>query len=512
MVIKQTIVFQQIWAAIHLQTYLAEQIGETEYKLFTKDLNGDRVYSLTVTINPSDYRYDENGGYLCDIKKLQQYPTLLYRRYKYIRLPGSSRSSKTFSCIDVFDLYGRANKNKRLTVWRDTKTDCKKTVLNDVLKHLKQSNRYKLGQEFNKTESIFTYNNGSTFEIHGTDDEETVHGLTQDAAWLNEPYNISREVFDQIDQRTSDFMLIDLNPKKGHWSDDLEKDPRCITIHSTFKDNPFCPEEQRIKILSYQPVKMCALVESGAMDEQGANSYDVIGNTNNYGKVQIAELVRCRENEYKNSASVFNWQVYGLGLKSERPNRILHYIEIPDAEYHALQLTKYYGVDWGVVDPWGIIEAKYSDGCLYLHELNYASENEIRAKLTTTELAQINAADEGIVKWKFGKLGIPKNNVIVCDNNRSLKILALREAGWDYAVAATKLPGSIIDGIDMLNNLRVYYTASSLNIKYEQENYSRRVDTHGIILEEPEDIDNHIAGDPPRYIALFLQAEGIIRK
>ncbi|MGK3947040.1 hypothetical protein ABK046_52810, partial [Streptomyces caeruleatus] len=74
---------------------------------------------------------------------------------------------------------------------------------------------------FHETKSILTYTTGSTFEIHGTDDENTVHGLNQDAAWLNEPYDISKAVFDQIDQRTSDFMLIDLNPKQGHWSDDL---------------------------------------------------------------------------------------------------------------------------------------------------------------------------------------------------------------------------------------------------------------------------------------------------
>src|ERR1051325_8245993 len=177
------------------------------------------------------------------------------RKYRYIINKGSSRSSKTLSIIDCYDLYARSLTNKRMTVWRDTKTDCRKTVLNDVLKRLKSTGRYKVNQDFNKTESIFTYNTDSTFEIHGTDDEETVHGLTQDCAWLNEPYKISKETFDQIDQRTSDFVLIDMNPKKAHWCDDLEKDPRAIVIHSTFKDNPFCPPEQRAKILSYQPVK-----------------------------------------------------------------------------------------------------------------------------------------------------------------------------------------------------------------------------------------------------------------
>src|SRR6478736_5035341 len=152
------------------------------------------------------------------------------RKYRYVVNKGSSRSSKTISLIDCYDLTAREESDWRLTVWRDTKTDCKKTVLVDAIKHLRRTGRYGINQTFNKTESIFTYGTGSTFEIHGTDDEETVHGLTQDIAWLNEPYKISRETFDQIDQRTAEVVFIDWNPKKAHWIEDVLKDPRTIEI------------------------------------------------------------------------------------------------------------------------------------------------------------------------------------------------------------------------------------------------------------------------------------------
>lgn len=436
---------------------------------------------------------------------------IMERKYKYIRLVGSSRSSKTYSCIDVYDLYAKSNLNKRLTVWRDTKTDCVKTVLEDTKKHLKNTNRWKVNNTFHETKSIITYTTGSTFEIHGTDDENTVHGLNQDAAWLNEPYDISKAVFDQIDQRTSDFILVDLNPKQGHWSDDLEKDPRCITIHSTFLDNPFCPDEQRRKILSYQPVKYTDVVIQKLIKEDKAREYDVVKNELNFSKKQINELKRCQENEFKNTAGEFNWLVYGLGLKAERPNRIFHFVEIPDEAYFKLDAkTQLSAVDWGAVDPWAILDAKYYDGALYFHERNYESENEIRMRLNTTERSQINAAEEGIVKWMFKRLGIPLTRTIVCDNNRESKIVALRKAGWEYAIAASKPKGSIIDGIDLLNNITVYYTASSVNFKYEQENYSRKKDRFGVILEEPEDANNHHM-DAARYIATYLEAKGIIK-
>lgn len=432
------------------------------------------------------------------------------RRYRYIIHEGSSRSSKTYSLIDCYDLYARAYGNKRLTVWRDTKTDCKKTVLNDTLKHLKKTDRYKIDQDFNKTESIFTYDTGSTFEIHGTDDEETVHGLTQDAAWFNEPYKISRDTFDQVDQRTADFIILDWNPKKAHFIDDLKKDPRTIVIKSTFKDNPFCPPEQRNKILSYQPVSRCEIVESKLLNENEARIYDIEKNTSKFTTKQLKELSRCIENERKASASAFKWSVYGLGEKAERPNRIFNFHEIPYQDYQKINSKIYTASDWGVVDPWAVLDVKYFDGALYCDERNYDSENQIKDKLTHLELAQINAIDEGLIGWKFRKLGIDQDRIIVCDPNRTLKIVALRDSGWEYAIAASKPPGSIIDGISALANIPVYFTNRSENFAYEQENYSRKVDRYGIVLEEPEDVDNHLM-DCLRYLYLFLKKEGIIK-
>lgn len=438
------------------------------------------------------------------------------RKYRYVINEGSSRSSKTFSLIDLYDLYARVNRHKRLTVWRDTRTDCIKTVLNDTIRHLSFTKRWLVGNKFSETKSILTYTTGSTFEIHGTDDENTVMGLNQSVAWFNEPYKISRTIFDQVDQRTEDFLLIDWNPKLAHFIEDLKKDPRTIVIHSTFHDNPWCPVEQRNKILSYQPVKFCELVVDKVITEREANDYDITANPLQFTEKQLKELSRCKENEYKRSASEYNWQVYGLGMKAERPNRIHHFGEISLAEYQAIDAPKYYYSDWGSVDPWAVGEIKYYDGALYVRELNYDSENTIRMKLNPTELHQIGLENEGIVSWMFAKLLIPADRHIICDTNRKMKILALRESGWEYAVGINKQDsgtgkGPVVDGIDLINNIRVFYTSDSVNIKHEQENYSRKVDRYGIVLEEPEDFDDHHMNGI-RYVGTFLQAEGVIRK
>ena len=91
-----------------------------------------------------------------------------------------------------------------------------------------------------------------------------------------------------------------------------------------------------------------------------------------------------------------------------------------------------------------------------------------------------------------------------------MKIAILRRFGW-VALAANKPKGSIIDGIDLLLNLDVYYTSDSADIEYEQENYSRKVDNHGVVQEDPEDTDNHTL-DAIRYGALYWQAKGLIKK
>jgi phage terminase large subunit len=436
------------------------------------------------------------------------------RKYRYIINEGSSRSSKTHSLCQTVHKYACDNPHKRIGVFRDTKKDCRDTIGSDFKKEFPSLT---LGPfvDFNKTEAVYSFPNESVIEINGTDEPNKLHGYNSDVIWVNEPYNMSKDTFDQLDMRAADFVIIDWNPQQSHWIDDLKKDSRAIIIHSTFRDNPFCPIEQKLKILSYQPVKASKIVEEKKLSDQEARTYDFISNPLNFSAKEIKELYRCIENERKNSANLFKWMVYGLGLKAERPNRIFHWNEISDADYNAIDAVKYYGHDWGTVDPWGILEAKYYDGALYLHELNYKSENQIKEELTHDVLQMLYDPNDqenlSLVKWYCNKLGINKKSYQICDTNRPMKILALHNAGYNYALEAPKPPGSIIDGIDLLNGIRVYYTASSTNLKYEQENYSRMVDRYGIVLDEPEDTNNHLM-DPARYIALFLVLMGIIKR
>jgi len=393
------------------------------------------------------------------------------RKYKYIINTGSSRSSKTFSIIELIHRICEGNENFRVTAWRDTKKDAKDTVWQDFQKVLKLSNRF-IPNNRNKTESYYTYpSSNSVFEIHGADDEEKVHGLTQNVSWLNEPYKISEDTFDQIDQR-SDLMFIDWNPKKLHWIDKISKLPNAIVIHSTYKDNPFCPIEQKRKIESYEPTE---------------------------------------ENILLGTADEYKWNVYGLGLKAEKPERVFSFTTISYADYLNIDKETYIGVDWGQNDPFAIVEVKYYDGNLYVHELNYLSENKWLEKLSQEERKNILSNEHGLINWLFMRLNIDKRKDIICDSANPNKIISLRKLGYSRAYGVEKKHNSIIDGISLLKNLNVYYTSISTNIENEQESYSYKKDRYGVMIDEVEDADNHTI-DAIRYVVMELHKRGIIRK
>ena len=102
-----------------------------------------------------------------------------------------------------------------------------------------------------------------------------------------------------------------------------EKD-NTITLHSTFKDNPFCPKESRIQILSYQPLAQCEVVLNAQISENTLWNYDLTTNILDFTNRQIKEIERCLYNERTESASLYHWLVFGKGEKSEKPNRIFN--------------------------------------------------------------------------------------------------------------------------------------------------------------------------------------------
>jgi len=369
------------------------------------------------------------------------------QKYKYIINSGSSRSSKTFSIIQIFWLLAWTKERTKLAVFRNTKKDCKDTVLQDMLKYYPTLENWD-SIKYNKTESTLSFPNGSTIYIEGTDDELKVHGYHSDYLWFNEIYKVPLEVFNQLDMRCSGTVFLDYNPIGKMWSDDLLKQDNAIVIHSTFKDNPFCPIEQKKKILSYEPTPY---------------------------------------NIQQNTASDYLWTVYGLGLKAEKPNRIFkNWKVIPDEHFEKLPYPMYYGMDFGLSAPSTLVAMKFDgDQTFFFKEKMYKPMNKMNGTLS----------DE------LHNLGIDKRLEIICDSSNEINETEgrkLRNSGYNI-IFAIKGKGSVKAGIELLQKKIVYYTKSSENLEQEYENHSWRM-VQGIQLDEPEQGNDHLL-DAMKYVS-----------
>ena len=377
-------------------------------------------------------------------------------KYKYIVNSGSSRSSKTFSIIQIFWLLAWTKPLTKLSIFRNTKKDCKDTILQDMLKYYPTLPNWN-DVLYNKTESTLTFPNGSTIFIEGTEDSLKVHGYHSDYLWFNEVYKVPLEVFNQLDMRCTTAVFLDYNPIGRMWSDDLIIRDNAIVIHSTFKDNPFIPLEQKKKILSYEPTP---------------------------------------HNIQQKTADNYLWTVYGLGLKSEKPNRIFKGWEIiSEKMFNDLPYTKYYGLDFGASAPTALVAMKTDgDKSYFLHELLYKPLNEM----------------EGTLSEELTKLGIEKHIEIICDSGNELnqgETRKLKNAGFNV-IQANKGQGSVVSAIETMQKSKIYYTASSLNLQENYEQYSWKVH-QGIQLDIPEETREDLIDASKYVIKWYSKTRGL---
>ena len=394
-------------------------------------------------------------------------------------LQGGQGSGKTFSVGCIVINHASSVPGREIYVVSAELSKMRDTVIKDFLKIIDAFGLQVKASGIAFGPPRIDFSNGSFIRFLGLDKDDVGKGLRSHVVFINEANKIKS--FDSIREITSraERVIYDFNPNRKFWfHQEILPREDCGFLVTTFLDNEYLSDTERAEILKYK-----------------AKGYDPQGNV---------------INEYWANM----WRVYGLGEIGSVEGRIFHWKSIPYNEFLKIDVPVYYSVDWGTQDPFAIGCEKYYDGTLYTHELNYDSENAWFKKLSQTQIQQIRSGnDEGFVTWLFNRLQIPKNRPIICDNNRQNKIIALRKAGWEQAVAIKKPPGSKMDGIDILQSMNVAYTANSTNIEYEQEVYHWKKDKAENMTDSagPVDADDHHM-DRIRYTALYMHKNGIIRK
>lgn len=401
-------------------------------------------------------------------------------------LQGGQGASKTYSVLIIIINHLLSNGNKEVYIASAELSKMRDTVIKDCVNILRSFNIFDeiITTGLTTGQPRIDFPNGSFIRFIGLDKEDVGKGLRSDLMFVNEANKVNFETYRELTSRAKR-IIIDFNPNESFWFH-KEVKPRedCEFLILTFRDNEYLSKEEVSEILNY---KFRGYINPDLED------YD-------------------KSDNIKSEYWANKWRIYGLGLIGGVEGRIFYWKPMNYHEYLQINAPKIYTVDWGKQDPFAIGEMKYFDGQLINHELNYKSENEWFKTLTTTQLAQIKGRDgDGFVTWMFDRLNIPKDAYIICDSNRPEKIKSLRRAGWEYAVAVDGSSKKILDGIDLLHNLDVYYTDTSHNIEFEQKVYCWDKDKNDNPLEKPIDQNNHHL-DRIRYGTMWWQNKGLIKR
>ena len=238
----------------------------------------------------------------------------------------------------------------------------------------------------NKTDRIWTFNNGSIMEFKSFDDEQDAKGGRRDYLFMNEANGISYKIYDQLQVRTSKQVFIDYNPTCPFWVHKklLKGRSDVQLIISNYRDNPFLPQSIIDKIEKWQ----------GADSEK--------------------------------------WKVYGLGKTGK-----LEGIIFPNIRYVQEMPEHYskeaYGMDFGFTNSYTTFtRIVLSEGRLYCQLLLYKKG--------------MDGTD--IVKW-LDENGISKRITITGDNAAPSTINIIYKAGY-YIWPCKKWAGSVKDEISLI--------------------------------------------------------------
>ncbi len=164
------------------------------------------------------------------------------------------------------------------------------------------------------------------------------------------------------------------------------------------------------------------------------------------------------------------WKVYGLGELGEAEGRIFTGWQLLDEIPHEARLERY-GLDFGYSnDPSAIIAIYYYNGGYILDEITY------QKGLSNKQLSDI--------------LVNSPRALVMADSAEPKSIDEIKSYGVNV-LPAQKGQGSVLQGIQYVQDQRISVTKQSLNLLKEYRNYLWQTDKDGKIINEPEVIFNH---------------------
>ena len=343
-------------------------------------------------------------------------------------IQGGTSAGKTFGILPI--LIDRCIRTPLLetSVVSESIPHLRRGAMKDFLKIMIATGRYRDGQ-WNRSSLKYTFTNGSYIEFFSVEQPDKLRGARRNVLYVNEANNIPFEAYNQLAIRTSGDIWIDFNPTANFWAHkEVASEDDADFITLTYLDNEALP-------------------------------------------LTIVKDIESARDKAKDSTYWHNWwQVYGLGKVGSLDGVCLtgwEEIKLPE---EARLLC--YGMDFGYSnDPTTVIGLyKYNDAYIF-------DEVLFQKKLLNSDISNLFKAND-------------INGIVYADSAEPKSIAELRTYGHKV-LPCTKGKDSIVYGINLINQNKIYITNRSKNLIKELQSYSWMKDREGNTINKPIDAFNH---------------------
>jgi phage terminase large subunit len=350
-------------------------------------------------------------------------------------IQGGTSAGKTFGILPILIDRCIRTPNTETSVVSESVPHLRRGAIKDFLKIMMFTNRYRDSQ-WNRGVLKYTFSNGSYIEFFSVEQPDKLRGARRSVLYINEANNIPFEAYNQLAIRTSGDIWIDFNPTANFWAHKEVATQKDVDfITLTYKDNE------------------------------------------SLSQTIVDEIESARE-KAKTSAYWANWwKVYGLGQIGSLDGVCIKEWEEIELPEEARLLC--YGMDFGYSnDPTTLIGLyKYNDAYIF-DEVIYQKKllnSDISNLLTSNDIKDVIYADSAEPK-SIAELKTYRHKVLPC----------------------TKGKDSIVYGINLINQNKIYITSRSKNLIKELQSYTWIKDREGNTVNKPIDAFNHCI-DAARY-------------
>ena len=256
---------------------------------------------------------------------------------------GGARSGKTFNILIWWIQKLLQEEKKTLSIVRKTLPSLKNSVLKDLVQVLEMFGMYD-PNKFHKMEGYYELGT-NIINWFSVDEPQKLRGSKRDYLYCNEANELHIEDWNQLIFRTTDKVIVDLNPSElSCWVYDLEKRPDCYYFKTTYKDNPFI--QQNI----------------------------------------IDELESLKEKDHN------LYRIYTLGERGFATTLVFNTWNTIERIPDGVKLLGY-GVDFGYNDPSTVVGVYHDNDTLFFKELLYSRGLTTQDLITKMELLTIDKTD-----------------------------------------------------------------------------------------------------------------------